>query len=68
MQPKPAAHPLACYYPLLLNPPPLSKHTSTTGSNFFKKLHAAGCHLDLGTTTYKYTMIRLYVVNLQYMP
>ena len=37
-------------------------------TTFWKKVHVAGCHLDLGTTTQKYTMIRLYVADLQYKP
>ena len=36
MPPRPAAHPRALYYKAEL---------------FFKKVHVAGCHLDLGTTT-----------------
>ena len=37
-------------------------------ATFLKKVHVAGCHLDLGTTTWKNTMIRLYVADLQCKP
>ena len=45
MQPKPAAHPLACYKPLLLNPPPLSPSTQAQQVATFSKNY-----MQLGVT------------------